>query len=236
MGKRTEVDTIRDDLMRRIDSAEKLVNSVRLHAAVKNAGQGKSLHVKHVYKVVELAFMDMCAQWEDFLERSVVRYLAGSKTKSGKSPTLRLSKCANLTHAYQVLTGTPHFNPASEFLSWTSPSAVIDRVKVFFANGSPYATSVNKCKLELERAFKLRNRIAHSSAKCIKEFKVAANHYLSPSNVKQGYRVGQLLGERHQHDFAFLPAPTAGIAKDYFTAHAEMFRMLAKEIVPYNKL
>lgn len=232
MGKKTEVSTVRDDFMRRIDSADKLVKSVRQLAAVKNAGQGKSLHVKHVYKVVELAFMDMCAQWEDFLERSVVRYLVGAKTKSGKSPSLRLSNCANLTHAYQVLTGKPHFNPSSDYLTWTSPSVVIDRVKVFFANGDPYATWVNKCKSELERAFKMRNRIAHSSAKCIKEFKVAANHYLSPANVKQGYRVGQLLGEPHLHDFAFLAAPPGGIARDYFTAHADMFRMLAKEIVP----
>jgi hypothetical protein len=232
MGKKTEVDTIRDRFTRRIDSAEKLVQSVRLLSAVKAAGRGKSLHVKHVYKVVELAFMDICAQWEDFLEGSVVRYLAGSTTKGGKAPALRLSKCANLKHAYQVLTGKPHFNPASEFLSWTSPSVVVDRAKVYFANGDPYATSVTKCKDELERAFRLRNRIAHSSAKCIKEFKVAANHYLSPANVKQGYRVGELLAAPHLHDFAFLPAPAPGATRDYFAVHAEMFRMLAKEIVP----
>lgn len=232
MGKKTEVETIRDIFIRRIDSAEKLVTSVRLLAAVKAAGKGKSLHVKHVYKVVELAFMDICAQWEDFLEGSVVRYLAGSTTKTGYSPTLRLAKCSNLNHAYQVLTGKPHFNPTSEFLSWTNPNVVVDRAKVYFTNGKPYATSVTKCKDELERAFKLRNRIAHSSQKCIKEFKFAANHYLSPAKAKQGYRVGELLAARHLHDFAFLPAPTAGGTRDYFCAHAEMFRLLATEIVP----
>jgi len=232
MCKNTEVDAIRDRFIRRIDSAEKLVKSVRLLAAVKAAGKGKSLHVKHVYKDVELAFMDICAQWEDFLEGSVVRYLAGSMPKGGKAPTLRLSKCVNLKHSYQVLTGKPHFNPASEFLSWTSPTVVVDRAKVYFANGDPFATSVTKCKDELERAFKLRNRITHSSSKCIKEFKVAANHYLSPTTVKQGYRVGELLAATHLHDFAFLPVSATGVPRDYFAAHADMFRMLAKEIVP----
>src|SRR5208283_1296092 len=113
MGRKTEVEAVKTQFIRRIDSAKKLVNAVRQLAAVKATGQGDSLHIKHVYKVVELAFMDICAQWEDFAEDTFVRYLTGAKPKTGNAPTLRLSKCSDLKHAYQVLSGKPHFNRGS---------------------------------------------------------------------------------------------------------------------------
>jgi hypothetical protein len=232
MGRKTEVEAVKAQFARRIDSAEKLVKAVRRLPAAKATGQGNSLHVKHVYKVVELAFMDICAQWEDFVEDSFLRYLTGARPKTGSAPKLRLSKCSDLKHAYQVLSGKPHFNPGSEYLTWTDSSVLASRAKVFFEKGEPYATAVGKCKSELERAFKLRNRIAHSSAKCIKEFKASANHYLAPGKVKQGYRVGELLTAPQQHDFAFLPTAPAGTVRDYFAAHANMFRQLAQETIP----
>lgn len=201
-------------------------------AAVKGAGKGTSLHVEHVGQVVELAFMGMCAQWETFLEDSMVRYLAGATPTTGVGPHLRMAKCTDLSHAYQVLSGKPIFDPSSDFMSWTNAGTVIDRAKVFLRGGEPYASAITPCKEELKRAVQLRNRVAHASQKCINDFKAAANFYLAPKKVKQAYRVADLLGELQKKCFAFLPAPPAGTTRDYFAAHAEMLRMLARQIVP----
>lgn len=232
MGRAAKVDRVRNDFLNRISAAEKLVLAVRPLAAVRGAGTGSTLHVENVGQIIELAFLGLCAQWETFLEDSMVRYLAGAKPSGGNAPHLRIGRCSDLTHAYQVLSGKPTYDPSSDYMSWTSPNAVIDRAKVFFKSGEPYASKITQCRDELKRAVLLRNRIAHSSEKCINDFKMAANHYLAPRSVTQGYRVADLLGTPQTKNFAFLAAPAPGMARDYFLAHADMFRHLAQTIVP----
>lgn len=232
MGRAAKVDRVRNDFIKRISAAEKLVLAVRPLAAIKGAGAGTRLHVENVGQIVELAFLGMCAQWETFLEDSMVRYLAGAKPSGGTAPTLRVGRCADLTHAYQVLSGKPSYDPSSDYMAWTNPSTVVDRANVFFRGGEPYSTAINSCRDELKRAVLLRNRIAHSSNKCISDFKTATNYYLAPKTVTQGCRVADLLGLGQTKSFAFLPAIAAGESRDYFAAHAEMFRKLAKQIVP----
>jgi hypothetical protein len=232
MPREPKVDRVRDEFVKRISAAEKLVVAVRPLAAIRGAGMGRTLHVENVGQIVELAFLGLCAQWETFLEDSIVRYLAGAKPSGGVAPNLRLGRCSDLTHAYQVLSGKPSYDPSSDYMSWTSTRSVIDRAKMFFRGGDPYTSAIDQCRDELRRAFQLRNRIAHSSDKCISDFKTAANYYLAPNTVRQGYRVADLLETTQTKGFTFLSPPTSGSPRDYFAAHAEMFRQLAQQIVP----
>jgi len=232
MARPPKLERIRDYFVGRIGAAEKLVWAARQLAAVRGAGTGGTLHVEHVGQVVELAFMGICAQWETFLEDSMVRYLAGAVPSAGTAPRLRMAKCSDLPHAYQLLSGKPRFDSAKDFLSWTNPTTVIDRAKVFLVGGEPYSAAITPCIDELRRTFQLRNRIAHASTKSINDFKDAANFYLAPKAMRPGYRVADLLGEPHTKCFTFLSAAPAGTTRDYFAAHAEMFRHLARKIVP----
>jgi hypothetical protein len=232
MGRAAQVDRVRDDFIKRITAAEKLVAAVRPLAAIKGAGTGTSLHVENVGQIIELAFLGLCAQWETFIEDSMVRYLTGAKPSAGNAPHLRLGKCSDLAHAYQVLSGKPSYDSSSDFMSWTKPESVIERAKMFFKDGEPFSSAISTCRDELKRAIQLRNRIAHSSEKCVADFKAAANYYLAPKTVTQGYRVADLLGTPHTKNFTFLAAPSPGPTRDYFAAHADMFRLLAQRIVP----
>lgn len=227
-----KLEPIRVHFIGRIDAAEKLVESVRKLSAVKGAGKGSSLHVEHVGQVVELAFMGMCAQWETFLEDTMLRYVAGAVPVASNTFQLRLAKSSDLSHAFQLLSGKPSFNPESDFMSWTNGGAVIERAKVFLRGGEPYAEAITDFGEELRRAFQLRNRVAHSSQKSIKDFKQAASFYLGPGKVKQSFRVADLLKATQSKSFTKLTPVPAGATRDYFSAHAEMFRHLARKIVP----
>ena len=232
MSKVCKVDQIRDRFKRALDSAIALVDAVSPLAAVKGAGHGRTLHIKHVRQVAELAFMGIVASWEEFLEQSMVRYLAGATSPSSREPVLRLGKCEDLSHSYQILTGKPSFDRTKHYISWIDPNEVIDKASIFFVGGKPYSTAIRPFKSELAHAIKLRNRVAHSSLKCIADFKKTANYYLQPGKVKQGYGLGDLLRQECRRDFTSLPPMPAGATRNYFKAHIDMFKILADGIVP----
>ena len=89
VGRQTKVNHIRDGFLSSIDSALKLYSSVQAMGTVRQSKTCPKLHVEHVRRVIELAFMGMVAGWEDFLEQTVVRYLTDAKTDSGFAPKLR---------------------------------------------------------------------------------------------------------------------------------------------------
>lgn len=232
-GRPPRVDYLRDDFLESIGSAERLFDAVLPLSAVRIGGGHRALHVKQVRRVVELAFMGVCAAWEEFLEQTMMRYMAGAALASGHGPTLRLGRCEGIDHAYQVFAADPQHDPARKYLSWTNPALVVQMAQMYFRDGEPYATAINNFAEELRRAVKLRNRVAHSSQKCIEEFRGVANYYLDPQAVTQGYGVGDLLRSNRRRNFNHLPPVQPGHpARNYFQAHMEMFRTLANAIVP----
>ncbi len=231
MPRALSVDSVRDEFLYQIEVARNLVTAVRPLAAI-HPNSGPSLHPKHVSRTIELAFMGVCSAWEEFLERSLVRYLAGATTSGGYSPALRVGKCANLKHAYQVLTGKPHYDPESAYMTWTNPIAVVDLAAVFLTNGGSFSAPLTRENDRLKKAVLIRNRVAHASIKCKSDFHDAANAVMQRAKgtpLGQGYRVGDLLNSSAS---PFFGTAVSATGLSVFDAYMRLFEQAAGEIVP----
>ena len=83
-GRPPKVDHVRNGLLSEANSARNLV--ARVLALPRGVREGE-LHPKHARQIVELAFMGVVSAWDEFLERTLVRYVAGAVTDSGYAPT-----------------------------------------------------------------------------------------------------------------------------------------------------
>lgn len=231
-GAPCKVDHVRVDFIEQIKSARSLVDAVqKLEGIHPNAA--RSMHSKHVRRVEELAFLGVCGSWEEFLEQTFVRYLAGAKTSGGFSPKLRIGKCLTIQHAYQIISADPGYDPAKKFLPWTSPTNVIKLAELFFKDGAPFKAPLDKWKQALSLAVQVRNRVAHASEKCRADFKKAALVLLDRPNdgdLSQGFRVGDLLRSGALPKF-FTKAITIP-PSTVFEAYLEMYQTLSESIVP----
>lgn len=172
--------------------------------------------------------MGMLAAWEDFLEQTTMRYLAGAFTTSGYTPRLRLAACESLEHAYRVYSGKPTFDPSRQYLDWREPTTVVDRARTFLYQGNPYTGPLTQYSDRLKDAAKIRDRVAHASTKAIEEFKTIARK-LPGAPLHQGYRVGDLLLSAATTHFGH-GASTNGWT--VFEAYRRMFEDCARRIVP----
>jgi len=230
-GRPPKVDHIREDFLFQIEAARRLESAVRpLTTIHPNAARG--LHPKHVYRTVELAFMGVCAAWEDFVEDTLVRYLANAETDSGYRPRLRVGSCQSISHAFQVLSGKPAYDPEKVFMTWTNPTSVIDLAEVFFVGGAPFKIPLNREAARLKHAVKIRNRVAHASEKSRNDFREAANYVLqraANAPLGKGYRVGELLSSNATGYFGVnIPALQITV----FEAYMRLYAQLALEVVP----
>lgn len=228
MGRAPKLDHVRDSFLSALVSAETLHNDVQRVASVRPSPGRPTLHIKHSLRVSELAFMGMVSAWEDFLEQTTMRYLAGGKAGSGYAPQLRLSACSDIGHAYKVYSGMPKFDPTRDYLDWRVPTTVVDRAKVFFAGGHPYDGPLLLYAPRLKDALRLRDRSAHSSRKANDQFKEVARQ-LRGRALHQGYRVGDLLRSQCTGNFGF-KAISSG--KTVFEAYVGLYRDAAGRIVP----
>ena len=231
-GRPPKVDHIRDSFVGAIESAGKLYTSVLAVSGINPAIQGPRLHSEHVRRVVELAFLGVVGSWEEFLELTLVRYIAGAKCDGGYRPTLRLGKAADIRHAYHLVAGDSYFDPSNGFIGLSDPRKTVNIAKLFFEGGRPYANALQKKQDRLIDAVRLRNRVAHSSTKSREDFKRTARTLLNlgeEGRLSQGFRVGDLLVATADRHFG-RSAADRGIT--FFQAFMEMFSTLALRIVP----
>ena len=87
-----KVDHVRDDFISSVDQSIALVKAIKALPVKVRPSNTAGLHPKYADQVVSLAFMGIIASLEEFLERTAVRYLTGSKTDSGYKPTLKHGK------------------------------------------------------------------------------------------------------------------------------------------------
>src|SRR5690349_3765507 len=99
-GRPSKVGHVRDAFLSNSVSARDLVLAVRDLAAIRRVPGQAGLHPEQARRVVELAFLGLIASWEEFLEQSFVRYLAGAASDNGYRPKLRLGKSSDITHSY----------------------------------------------------------------------------------------------------------------------------------------
>ncbi|WP_158970544.1 hypothetical protein [Chachezhania sediminis] len=176
-----------------------------------------------------MAFMGLVASWEEFLERSLVRYLAGATTDSGYQPALKHGQADSIEHAYKVLSLDPSYQSANSYLKVSDPAWVRSRADFFFKRHS-FGGLQNSADL-LKHASKIRNRVAHESSKCKSDFKSTAIFFLQPANnqLSQGYSSGDLL---LSPVFRHFGQNVVQLQLNHFQAYAERYSVLANQIVP----
>ncbi|WP_146218646.1 hypothetical protein [Halomonas sp. LBP4] len=228
-GRPPEVDHVKSAFLKELKAAEDLVRKINSFKGGINPNGTPGLHPKYVRQVVELAFMGAVSSWEEFLERALVRYAAGAKTKAGHSPTPKYGCANSIDHAYQVLSGNPKFDKSKDYLKVSEPKWVVNTADFLFgAHG--FGDIKTKSQL-LGHANSIRNRVAHSSDKCRSDFKATAIDFLQPQNGKltKGYGPGDLLMTQVIRHFG---QPAVQAQKTHFDAYMDLFKQLANKAVP----
>lgn len=231
-GRAPKVGHVRDSFLAASVSAKDLVVAVSQLAAIHPNTQGPRLHPEHKRRVVELAFLGMISAWEEFLEQSFVRYLAGAKADDDSAPALRVGKAASIEHAYHLISGDPEYDPTRNYSKFSDPKWVIAISKNYMELGAPYATKLHANLQVLQEAVRLRNRVAHNSGKSREDFKRSARTHLGlpeGAGLTQGYGVGDLLVSPAIRLFG-QQATQSGWT--YFQAYYARLRRLAKDIAP----
>lgn len=228
MAKALNVDTCRESFEYQIDVAKRLTKAVVPLKAVNHVA-GENLHSKHVRRIVELAFMGVVSSWEDFLEQTMVRYLAGAKSKSGFGAPHKVGLAKSILHAYRVISREAKYDPKRNYLSWTCPSEVLSRADFFFVGGAPYHAPIQQFHANVQRAISIRNRVAHASEKCKADFKIVACEFLNVAKLTKSYGAGDLLQAPAARHFG---KAVANSGKIYLEAYLDMFEAMAKKIVP----
>lgn len=184
------------------------------------------IHPKQANRFLGLAFLSVLAGWEEFVEVSFIRYLAGSKTRNGYAPKLRIGGCESLGHAYEILSGQLNFDPTRRYMNWTSFQSVIEKAGLFFENAEPFSRVTSQEISKINDANKVRNRVAHGSQKSKTDFRNVALRMLNRTSLHQGFDVGMLLLSSPVTQF-----PATGKA-DLFEGYIEFFEELRDRLVP----
>lgn len=228
-GRPAKVDHVRNDFISSVDQSIALVRAIKALPTKVRTTNATGLHPTYVDQVVSLAFMGIVASWEEFLERTAVRYLTGAETGSGYQPKLKYGKADTIKHAYELLSLDSDYKPDKSYLKVTD-TKWLRRVADFYFSSHPYSALQNNTDL-LKNANKIRNRVAHDSTKCKADFKAAAIWFLQPANdtLTQGYGPGRLLQAPVQRHFG-----NAAVQKNlsHLEAYVEFYKRLAKKIVP----
>lgn len=231
-GRPPKVGHVRDAFLAASTSARELVEAVSALAAIHPHTAAPRLHPEQCRRVVELAFLGLVSAWEEFLEQSFVRYLAGAKADDASSPTLRLGKAADISHSYHLISGDPSYDPTKNYSKFGDPKWVIAIAKNYMVRGAPYATQLHPNVQILLSAVKLRNRVAHNSEKSRADFKKTAREHLGLAEgvaLTQGYGAGDLLLAPAERLFG---AQARDRGWTFFTAYNARMRRLAREIAP----
>lgn len=228
-GAPPKVEHVKQNFLTQTKSARVLVAAVRALPSKVRSGPAVGIHPKHVQKVVELAFMGVVSAWEEFLEDSLVRYVAGAKSTSGYSPTPKYGQAQSIGHAYELLAQDAHYDPNKNYLKVSDPRWV-SRTADFFFHPHPYGCLSQHVDL-LQRASSIRNRVAHSSVKCRHEFNLTAEHFMHFPNgvLSQGFGPGALLLKPVQRHFGQAANQTG---QTHLEAYLTLFESLAGVIVP----
>ena len=229
MARTPKVDHVRDSFLAGIASATNLVTAIQALPGKVHPDVQVGIHPKHVRQVVGLAFMGLIAAWEEFLERSLVRYMAGATTNGGYSPSHKHGRANDLQRAYEILSQDVNYDPQKKYLKVTDPTWV-RKLADFYFRSHPYGCLESPDGL-LKKASSIRNRIAHDSEKSKADFREAALYFLDPPNrqLKQGFGPGPLLLEPVQRHFG---QPAIHARHTHFKAYSNLYGSLAKTIVP----
>lgn len=228
-GRPPRVTHVRDAFLAEIATARSLVAAVRSLPQKVHPNAPPGIHPKHARQITGLAFIGVIAAWEEFLERTLVRYLAGAATDSGYTASPKYGRATDLGHAYELLSQDANYDSQKHYLK-VSDARWVWRTADFFFSQHHFGLLSPKADL-LSNANRIRNRIAHDSDKCKADFKVAAVWFLQPANgnLTKGFSPGELLLTTATRNFG---NPLNGAGVSHFEAYMRVFEGLANGVVP----
>lgn len=189
--------TIRLSFYRAIDTAFRIYGPTRQDCVWNYESINEStFHPRVASKIVGLSFLSVVVAWEEYLQDSFLRYMAGARSETGYSPKLRIGKCTNSTHAAQILSGNKNMIEAVRFMRWNDYEWVLGKAEIFFQRAEPYSRVSGRFKQRLKDAQVIRNRVAHSSSAARNHFKRMVNTNIgSPrdSALDPGFSPGRYL-------------------------------------------
>lgn len=150
-------------LSQKIDQAVDLAGKIEAARLIlPKAARHSMLHHERLEIVYEMAFFRIYLAWEEFLEQTFVRYLAGY-TSSVYTPQLVGAAPASLQAAWAQYLGGQNYK------LWHDPARVVQRAQGFLVN-SPHETVVNSALSDLKHYAAIRHRIAHAQDHARAEF------------------------------------------------------------------
>ncbi len=231
MGRPPSVGFVKRRFLSRLDSNENLYAAVEPFLPYTPQSMAdEPLHPTQARRVVGLCFLSNIAGFEEFVVATFVRYLAGASSQSGYRPGLRLGACKNLAHAAEVIGEQTGYDMTTHYLSWRTWATVVSKAKLYFERGEPYTRIAGPYRQRLDDSFVIRDRVAHSSRKCITSFCEAARRFLAiPAGdpLPQGFSVGKLLVHGHVRGFRAFDR-----ARTFFDAYNDLLRHVAAVIAP----
>lgn len=229
MTKALSVVSSRKKFIEALNSNLDLFEQILPHATYSYHANKSAIHPSQATRVIGLCFMSNIGAWEEFLGRVFIRYMAGARSPS-YAPVLKIGSCNSMDHAIDVLAGKSDYDITTGYLTWTKFADVCSKATIFFERGEPFTKIPPVYKDRIADAIVIRNRVAHSSEKCIKDFAKVAKRYLSlapTASLPQGTSVGKLLKETDVKHFQ-----TFNSGANYYEAYDQMFRHLAYMLVP----
>ncbi len=156
------------------------------------------LHPSQAKMIVGLSFLRIYAAWESFLEDVFLRYICGAKAKSGYCPNRKIIGVNSINEAYHIIACDPEFDIEKGYLVWTDYKKVIGRAKIYFNDGKPFTELSDVERQMIKEGNIIRNRIAHSSEKCIQDFITIVKQKENITKLPKGYSVGRFLIENRK--------------------------------------
>jgi hypothetical protein len=229
VGRSASVTSVRDKFIAVLDSNLDLYEAMIPHASYTYHNNKAAIRPTQATRVLGLCFMSTVGAWEEFVGKSFIRYMAGAVSPS-YAPNFKIGPCKGIDHAVDVLAGEHEYDLTRKYLTWTRYSEVRSRANLFFERGEPYTKIPSVFEDRLADAISIRNRVAHSSDKCVKDFAVVAKRLMGLQKndpLPQGTSVGKLLKMPNVNHFQAF-----NNSKTFYHAFDGMFRHLAFMLVP----
>lgn len=164
------LDHFRDDLIQDVDDALNLIRIITAISSITTLPE--NLSSKHRETIVEWAFVNLHAEWENFLENCFVNYMLGVHTDSGYGP-VRYIFPKDERHALGIILA------GRGFFQWIRPDRVKDQSMLCFERGEPFCSVFDSTMRELNEMTTIRNAIVHKSAVAMDKFKVLVRDKLT---------------------------------------------------------
>ena len=133
MARKPLIDHVLISFRREVNAARALEAAIsKISIAINPQTAQASLNPKQRLQVAELAFMGVVSAWEEFLERTLVRYLAGASSASGSYPSPKYGSANSILHAYQILSQKAKYDPSRHFLKANDPDWILSTADFHF--------------------------------------------------------------------------------------------------------